>query len=185
MLYTRRGDTGDTGFFGSKKRASKGGACPEALGALDELNSLLGVVKTHEQANFSIEKRDEDLQAIIFFIQQSLFIIGSEIAGADKTITKKKVEYIEEIIACCVKGLPEIKTFCIPGGTHISALLDYARATSRRLERAVIRAVKEDRDVKVGKHSLQFLNRLSSLLYALARLANAKSGINEESPDYK
>jgi cob(I)alamin adenosyltransferase len=185
MLYTRKGDKGDTGFFGSKKRISKGGTRPEALGTLDELNSFLGVVKTHEGAEFSVKDGGETLSSIIFFVQQNLFIIGSEIAGAEKTVSEEKVKKTEDLIARIEKEFPEIKTFRIPGGTHVSGLLDYARAISRRLERSVIRACEENNEVKVGEHSRQFLNRLSSLLYALARLANEKSGIKEESPTYE
>lgn len=184
-LYTGKGDKGDTGFLGSKKRISKASPRPEALGTLDELNSLLGVVKTHGGANFSIEETKESVSTILSFIQHNLFIVGSEIAGGDKTISEEKVKYVEATIASIEKELPEIKHFRIPGGTHISALLDYARAVSRRLERKVIVACEEDEEVNVGEHSRQFLNRLSSLLYALARLANAKSGINEESPTYE
>jgi len=185
MLYTRKGDKGDTGFFGSKERVSKASARPEALGALDELNSFLGVVKTHESANFSVKDGGEILPEIVSFIQQNLFIVGSEIAGAEKTISEEKVKKIEDLIARIEKELPEIKTFRIPGGSHISAHLDYVRAISRRLERRVIVACEEDDEVRVGEHTRQFLNRLSSLLYALARLANVKSGTLEESPTYE
>lgn len=188
MLYTRKGDKGDTSFFGSKKRASKGGVRPEALGALDELNSFLGAIKTHDDAHVAVTKNNISLEKTLFFVQQNLFIIGSEIAGAEKTISEDKVKYVEKIIADIEEELPEIKTFRISGGTHLSALLDYARAVSRRLERRVISFIEEDEEdeeARVGDHTKQFLNRLSSLLYAFARLANVKSGINEESPTYE
>lgn len=184
-LYTGKGDKGDTGFLGSKKRISKGSPRPEALGSIDELNSFLGIIKTHTDANFFIEDTKENVKEILSFIQHNLFIIGSEIAGGDKTIAEQKIKYVETTIASIEKELPEIKHFRIPGGTNISALLDYARAISRRLERKVIIACEEDEEVQVREHSRQFLNRLSSLLYALARLANAKSGITEETPTYE
>lgn len=184
-LYTRKGDKGDTGFFGSKKRVSKGSLRPEALGALDELNSFLGIIKTNGGKDTIINEMKEKVKNIILFIQQNLFIIGAEIAGGGQSITKNKVKYIESSISAIEKELPSIKHFRIPGGTKESALLDYARALSRRLERVVIKAIKKDKEINIGEYSLQFLNRLSSLLYALARLYNAKSGINEDTPTYK
>ena len=131
-----------------------------------------------KEGNLSVEK-------IILFFQQNLFIVGSEVAGAEKVITEAKVKKVETIIASIEKELPEIKTFRIAGGTSLSAHLDYARAVARRLERKVIVACEEDKEVKVGEHARQFLNRLSSLLYALARLTNVKSGLLEESPSYE
>ena len=185
MLYTRKGDKGDTGFFGSDKRVSKASARPEALGALDELNSLLGVCKVNaEKQDFVTKEGNHSIAKILNEIQQNLFIVGSELAGAEKTISEDKVKRVEIIIADIEKELPEIKTFRIPGGTPISALFDYTRAVSRRLERKAL-AVCEEGEANMGDYSKQFLNRLSSLLYAFARLANVKSGIKEQSPTYE
>jgi len=91
---------------------------------------------------------------------------------------------MEDIIDSIEKEIPKIKSFLISGGTEASALLDFARVIARRAERRVVE-VKEDGKVKVSDNTLVYLNRLSSLLYAMARHNNNKSGINEVSPSYK
>lgn len=185
MLYTRKGDKGETGFFGSEKRVSKASARPEALGALDELNSLLGVCKVRAEKEDLITKEGgHSLANILNEIQQNLFIVQGEVAGATTRITEEKVKYTEQVIADIEKELPPIKMFKVAGGKDLSAMVDYARAVSRRAERRVVKACEEE-EIKVGEHTLQYLNRLSSLLYAFSRLINAKSGIKEQSPTYE
>jgi cob(I)alamin adenosyltransferase len=183
MLYTRNGDSGETGSYDSKKRIPKDSVLPEALGTLDELNSFLGVIKTHTlDKKLIVAECGSTIVGILFCIQQNLFIVGSELAGSDKKISKEKVGWIEKTIANIEKELPEIKQFRIAGGTRLSAELDYARAIARRLERKAITAKAE---APLSQNSYQFLNRLSSLLYALARLANAHAGIDEDVPNYE
>lgn len=185
-LYTGKGDKGDTGFIGSKERVSKASTRPEALGALDELNSFLGIVKVGaEEKKLLVAEGSLSVAKIVSFIQNNLFIIGSELAGSDKTITEVKVKKVENIIARIEKELPEIKHFRIAGGTVLSAQFDFARSLARRLERRAIAYVEQNPEAKLSEHTRQFLNRLSSLLYALARLSNIKSGITEESPTYE
>ena len=181
-LYTGKGDKGTTKFFGcDQKRVSKSSNVAEALGSLDELNSFLGVIKMHKKiASLSVLK--SSFSKILEEIQENLFIICAHVAGAEKNITGKKVEKIEEIIAECEKGLPPIKTFTIAGGTELSALLDFARTLARRAERKVVSVNDEIRTI--GPEILKYLNRLSSLLFALARLTNLRFGIKEISPSY-
>lgn len=184
MLYTRKGDQGTTTTFGCNQRLSKSSAVAEALGSLDEINSFLGIckIKTHDsQLIIADDKKAEDL---INQVQQNLFIIQAEMAGADKTIAKEKIIEIETIIDYIEKELPPIKTFFVSGGTEIAATFDFARTLARRAERRVV-DVHDKGDRKIGEHTLAYLNRLSSLLYALARFSNHKAGIKEESPDYK
>jgi len=100
------------------------------------------------------------------------------------TVKKKKVTDMEKLVDTIEKILPPIKTFFISGGTELGSIFDIARTVSRRAERRVV-AVHEEGIVKVGKHSLAYLNRLSSILYTLARLSGHLSGINEEAPKYK
>lgn len=174
MLYTGKGDKGDTYFFGSKERFSKSGALAEALGSVDELNSWLGVCKVKS------EKRKA--KNIIEKIQEDLFIIQAALAGADKKISRDKTIWAEEVINDIEKKLPPIKTFFLPGGSEEGALLDYARAVARAAERRVI-ALHEQKEV--SEEIRAYLNRLSSLLYALARSANAELGIVEKPPKYE
>ena len=91
---------------------------------------------------------------------------------------------MEGIIDDIENELPEINSFFISGSTELGALFDFSRTLSRRAERRVV-AVYEAGDVGIGTYTLQYLNRLSSVLYALARLTSHLSGITEESPDYK
>ncbi len=164
--------------FGCDQRISKSSAIAEALGALDEINSFLGLCKINEKA-FSFSE-------IIHQVQQNLFIIQAEVAGAQKSTEESKIKEIEKIIDAIEKELPPIKTFFISGGTESAVLFDIARTIARRAERRVVE-VSEEGKIKIGGHSLSYLNRLSlsSLLFALARLTNHKSGITEESPSYQ
>jgi len=181
-LYTGKGDRGTTNFFGcDQKRVSKSSAVAEALGDLDELNSFLGVVKVYKKA-LSFKVSGSSLSKILEEIQENLFIICAHVAGADKNIVEKKVKKMEELIAECEKELPEIKTFTIAGGTELSALLDFARALARRAERRVVATNDEMRTI--SPEILKYLNRLSSTLFALARLTNLRSGIKESAPSY-
>ena len=182
MLYTRKGDKGDTYFFESKDRFSKSGERAEALGALDELNSLLGLCKTKARET-DIKIEGHTLPHILEQVQQNLFIVQAALAGAPKEIGQDKVDFLEKIIDSIEKQLPEIKTFFLAGGTDLSALLDYTRAVSRRAERRVIGYLETEK-VEVKPEIRSYLNRLSSLLYALVRLVNLKSGIQEVPPSY-
>ena len=120
---------------------------------------------------------------IVHECQNNLFIIQAEVAGANKSINEDKVKEVENIIDTIEKILPPIKSFFISGGTELTASFDFARTLARRAERRVV-AVHEEKVVNVGLNSLTYLNRLSSLLYALARLTNHKSGITEDKPRY-
>ncbi|MEK7650843.1 MAG: cob(I)yrinic acid a,c-diamide adenosyltransferase [Patescibacteria group bacterium] len=169
MLFTGKGDSGETSLFGSSARISKNSSRIQALGSLDELNSWLGVCKA---------KAGAEVQSELAEVQQNLFIIQAELAGVPKNIEESKVKNLGERVEQIEKLLPAIHTFFLPGGSELAAHLDYARTVARRAERSVI-------GEKLGEFSLAYLNRLSSLLYALARLENHKSGIKEEKPTYE
>lgn len=182
MLYTRAGDKGTTKTFGCNQRISKSSAVAEALGALDEANSFLGFCKVKaKDSRFKIQ--DSRVEEIAHRAQQNLFIVQAELAGAPKSLSQEKVIEVEKIVDAIEKELPTIKTFFISGGTELAALFDVSRTLARRAERRVIAAVNEGR-VKIGEDTLAYLNRLSSLLYALARFANHKAGVKEEPPSY-
>ena len=185
MLYTGKGDKGTTKFFDTGKgvRVSKGSLVAEALGALDELNSFLGLVKAKAREDDS-EVAGEKLSAVLHEIQETLFIVQAEMAGADKRVTEEKVKKIEKITDVIEAEIPKITGFSIPGGTELSALLDVARATARRTERGVTRAV-EAGERELSEHTRAYVNRLSSVLFALARLANHRAEVPEQNPSYK
>jgi cob(I)alamin adenosyltransferase len=184
MLYTRKGDNGTTKTFGCDQRISKSSAIAEALGSLDEINSFLGFCKVKSKEN-KLELSDGvSFSKIIHDTQKNLFIVQAEVAGSKMAISKDKIKEIEIIIDWVEKELPSIKSFFISGGTELGAMFDFARTIVRRAERRVV-GVAEEKKVEINENTLAYLNRLSSLLYALARLTNHKFGIIEESPDYK
>jgi cob(I)alamin adenosyltransferase len=182
MFYTRKGDDGKTGFFCCDQRCSKSSIIGEALGTLDEINSFLGICKAKvREHDFSV--LDHKADEIVHTIQENLFIIQAQVAGADKKIKEGKVSEIEKIIDSIENSLSPIKSFLISGSTEISALFDFARTLARRAERRVI-ASSEEGVVVIDKETLVYLNRLSSLLYALARFSAKDDGVEESKPQY-
>jgi cob(I)alamin adenosyltransferase len=184
-LFTGKGDNGTTKTYGCDQRISKSSAIAEALGSMDEINSFLGFCKVRsKELGFFIKEKELSFADLIHSIQETLFIIQAELAGFPKTVEQEKVQQLSDIVNEIEKELPPIHSFFISGGTELAATFDFARTLARRAERRVV-AVKEEGKVAVGDHTLAFMNRLSSVLYALARLTNHKSGITEEPPTYK
>jgi cob(I)alamin adenosyltransferase len=189
MLYTGKGDNGTTKTFGCDQRISKSSAVAEALGSLDETNSFLGIVRAKSlDSSFEIKngkkKSKIKFSDLLLEVQQNLFIVQAEVAGSTLNITKDKIEKIENIINEIEKVLPPIKSFFLSGAIELSAMFDFARTLSRRAERRVVE-VKEEGKATVGAETLAYLNRLSSLLYALARISSYLEGKKELKPEYK
>lgn len=177
MLYTGKGDGGTTTAFGcNQQRISKSSELPEALGCLDELNAYLGFVKMRSSGEPRIANALRDAQ-------ETLFIIQAETAGADKKVKEDAVKHIEKLVDDIEKEIPKLKGFSIAGGTELSALLDVARTLARRAERRLV-AVTDAHLRELSPETKAYMNRLSSLLFALARLANHLSGVAEERPHY-
>ena len=174
MLYTRKGDSGTTKTFGCDQRISKSSLVAEALGSLDETNSFLGIIRA----------KNTKYSELILEVQQNLFIIQAEVAGSTLSITKEKIKEVEDIVDEIENSLPPIKSFFLSGATETSALFDFARTLVRRAERRVVET-KEEGKIKISDETLSYLNRLSSLLYALARISNHIKGAEEIKPDYK
>lgn len=184
MLYTRKGDNGTTKDLrsGPGERKSKSSCQTESLGASDELNSFLGLAKIKAQAvDWKVEGRSPS--DIVWWIQDSLFSVQAELAGADKRVGQEKVAQMEKWIDSMESEMPPIKTFFISGGSELAALFDVSRTLARKLERRVVGGA-ESGEVKIDAATLAFLNRLSSLLYALARLSNHNAGVKETPPSY-
>lgn len=181
-LYTGKGDGGTTKLFNSKKgeRVSKGSLVFEALGTVDELNTVVGWCR----AGCGIDwvAGDKAVSAILLDVQNHLFTIQAELAGAGKSIPPKQITEMEKRIAVIEKELPEITTFLIPGGNELSSRLDVARAVSRRAERRLVEL--HENSQTISEHTLTYANRLSSLLYALVRFVNEKSDSVERPPEY-
>jgi len=157
----------------------------EALGALDEANSFLGLARARTQGkSFEIGKEKMYFTDLILEIQQNLFIIQAEVAGATLSIEEGKIKKVETIVDGIEKILPPIKNFFISGATKDGAVIDITRTLIRRAERRVV-AAKEEGKIKMSAETLSYLNRLSSLLYALARIFSYLEGAEEIKPDYK
>ncbi len=178
MLFTRKGDDGTSGLFGTTERFSKDSAIYEAIGTLDELNSLLGVCLTYVR---SLSQTPVATAEALRTAQERLFIIQAELAGANKTIVQPHVEQLESIVVAIEECVGNPHSFIIAGATRTSALLDYARAVSRRAER---RTTAVQNTYPLSPQTKQYLNRLSSLLYALARYTAYQESVQEISPSY-
>lgn len=168
-FYTGKGDTGKTIFQG--KYIKKTNKCFEALGSLDELNSYIGICRSLAKGNI--------IDLVLKDVQESLFIIQAEIGSKSKHLDEEKLKELEANIDSFSKEVGEIKSFVIPCGTFLAAHLDYCRALARRVERRVLAS-----KVKISKTSYAYLNRISSLLFVLARYVNKTSGVAEEHPSY-
>ncbi len=187
ILYTGHGDDGTTTLYKCDQgRISKSTNIIEALGSLDELNAYIGIVKVYaneEYLKIPFGKDKISYSDIINEIQQTLFIIQAEMAGSDMTVNKNMVNKIEKIIEEIGKILPPITSFTLSGGSVISAELDYSRTLARRAERKII-AVLDEKFKKIGIQTTSYLNRLSSLLFAMSRYSNHLLSISEEHPNY-
>jgi cob(I)alamin adenosyltransferase len=186
MLYTRKGDKGTTTIFGCNQRMSKASPLPEALGVLDELNSFVGLCRANLVEDYKVPsgKSRKSITNILHDVQEVLFIIQAEVAGAGKKVTKAKVGGLERVVDAVELEIPPLHAFSLSGGTRLSALFDVARTLARRAERRVI-ALHEGDVQKVSAHTLEYLNRLSSLFFALARHDNHLHDVKEEAPKYR
>ncbi len=187
ILYTGFGDKGTTTLFDcNQQRISKSANIIEALGVVDELNAYLGVVKVYaesEDLKLKIGNKNKPLVFLIEEIQEILFIIQAEVAGSKITVSKKDLNKIEKIINKIGDILPPITSFTISGGSIMSASLDYSRTLARKAERIIIK-VGEEGIRKIGMNTIAYLNRLSSVLFALSRYSNFKFSIEENHPKY-
>jgi ATP:cob(I)alamin adenosyltransferase len=170
-IYTKKGDRGTTSFFNSQPgvRASKDSLKPETLGALDELNSFLGVCRSFCDS--------PERNVFIKDIQENIFTICSVIAGADLKFNKSKTTRLEKEIDKIEKKVGAIESFRFSQGSRFATHLMYSRALARRAERRVVALSKEE---KIRPQILQYVNRLSDMLFMLFREANFDSGISEE-----
>lgn len=176
-IYTRTGDQGDTGLFGGG-RVSKDDPRVQAYGDVDELNAALGLVRAIEL----MPRIDE----VIAGVQRDLFSIGALLATPDAAkmaehlakarLDDERIAQLERAIDACERELEPLRAFILPGGTPKSAALHVARTVCRRAERQVV-ALR--RDVDVPDLVVTYLNRLSDLLFMLARVANRRAGAGE------
>ena len=174
-IYTRRGDDGSTGLFGGP-RVRKDDLRVSAYGDVDELNSSLGVARE--------EVPEGDLRSLIDVLQSELFTLGAQLATPDPEaapkevprITPQQVERLEREIDRLTEQLPPMKNFILPGGSRAGAALHFSRTVCRRAERKVVELAE---GAPVPQEVLAYLNRLSDLLFVMARAANLRAGGRE------
>lgn len=177
LFYTGNGDRGSS--FVGKKKVSKDSLVLETLGELDELNSLLGVLRNIFRESALSKKLEQ--------IQENLFIIQARVAWSlfpkfkAPSLRKEKIFSMEKEIEHIERSINPGRGFIIPGSTVRSAWLDFSRAVSRRAERRVYGLSKNK---KLPQEILTYLNRLSSYLYALARLEASFEKKKEHHPSY-
>jgi len=170
-IYTKTGDDGETGLYGGG-RVRKDHARIEAYGTVDELNAALGVVRA--------ESLDLDLETLLRRIQNALFDVGSELATPQPAVLTSRVgpgdvAALEAAIDLYDSQLPPLKTFILPAGTRPAGLLHVARTVCRRGERWVVR-LQDITEQPISPVIVVYLNRLSDLLFVLARLVNQRAG---------
>jgi cob(I)alamin adenosyltransferase len=176
-IYTKTGDTGDTGLFGGG-RVPKDDPRVVAYGDVDELNAVIGMARAVEQ----MTRIDE----VLVPVQRDLFAIGALLATPDREkmaqhlekarIDRERIAQLEQAIDDAESELEPLRAFIMPGGTPKAAALHVARTVCRRAERHVVRL---QHTVELPELTVIYLNRLSDLLFTLARLANKRSGAGE------
>lgn len=174
-IYTRTGDAGQTSIIGG--RVDKDDIRVEAYGTVDELNSFVGqAISLMDQDKF------KDLAADLLQIQHELFDCGSDLAKVKETdkypykVNSEMVEHLETLIDTYDAETPEITRFILPGGSPLSSALHICRTVCRRAERHTVTLA---RTHDINAEVLRYLNRLSDLWFAVARLANFREGIQD------
>ncbi len=178
-IYTRRGDTGETGLIGAA-RVAKDDPRVEAYGEVDELNAVLGSVIAADPAHDLDPER-------LHLIQEDLFVIGARLATADPDRARRRgaipelpperIGELEAWIDEMDEELVPLTAFILPGGSPLAARLQVARTVCRRAERAIIGLLPSQPDL--GEVVVPYMNRLSDLLFTLARYANHLAGVED------
>ncbi len=171
-IYTKTGDDGTTGLQGGR-RISKSNIRIQAYGAVDEINASIGLILS--------SKIDEDLEKLLRNIQRDLFVVGSDLSNPDLSsnenrVTSEMVENIEKNIDRLEGWLTPITNFILPGGHEIASLIHVSRTITRRAETQVILL---DESGMINEECKKYLNRLSDLLFVMARIVNEKNGFKD------
>jgi cob(I)alamin adenosyltransferase len=175
-IVTKTGDSGTTGLYGGT-RLSKDDARMHAIGTADELNAAIGMILA--------EPLGDDLRGALISIQNHLFRLGADLATPLEKQQPKRIEaaqilFLEALVARIEPALPELQWFILPGGSRAGALLHHARTVCRRAERWIVAMGSEN----VHPEAVVYVNRLSDLLFLMARQANEAAGIKETKVEY-
>jgi cob(I)alamin adenosyltransferase len=177
-IYTRRGDDGETDLR-SGERVSKSSRRIEAYGTVDEANGRVGSAAARVD--------DEDVLDALETVQNGLFKTQADLANTDKDeedprVTDADVERVEALIDAFDDELEPLTNFILPGGSHAGAALHEARSVVRRAERRIVALAEESGTDE--NEVLNYLNRVSDLLFVLARVVNSRAGVEEKPPTY-
>jgi cob(I)alamin adenosyltransferase len=174
-IYTKTGDEGNTGLLGSG-RVSKDDPRVDAYGTVDELNAALGVARS--------EGLDTDADGLLGQLQDELFVVGSALADPSPqgpyhhAITPEHVARLESTIDRLESELDPLTRFILPGGIRAAAQIHLARTVCRRAERLVVTLARQPGE-DVSRTVIVYLNRLSDLLFVLARAVNRRAGVSD------
>ena len=177
-IYTRTGDDGTTSLFGGE-RVGKGNPRIDAYGTVDEANSVVGLARAHLEGEPGFERLDP----VLGDIQEELFVVGADLATPVDAkpmvprIKEKHVGHLEDRIDAFDADLKPLKKFVLPGGSPAGATLHSARTVCRRAERLAVQA---GTATPINDDAVVYLNRLSDLLFVLARWANKQAGVRED-----
>ena len=167
-IYTKTGDAGTTGLQGGQ-RVSKSNIRIISYGVVDEINSVIGLILTHQL--------DEDIRKLLIKIQNELFVVGSDLSNIDMDNTLNRINldmvtFLEKQIDNFENGLEPISNFILPGGTKIASLIHFARTITRRAETQLVLLAENE---KINEECKKYMNRLSDLFFVLARVVNKRS----------
>ena len=176
-VYTKRGDAGETGLAGGQ-RVAKDSQRIEAYGTVDELNAAIGVARaTAEQAG------QTTLSAILLRVQHELFNLGSILATLPQDVhprqarvTEREVSRLEAEMDKMNEGLPELRSFVLPGGSRLNAELHVCRTVCRRAERRLVSLARAE---DVPSEAVKYLNRLGDAFFVWSRRASHDAGVAE------
>ncbi len=182
-VYTKTGDKGETSLVGGI-RIAKDHPRMEAIGTVDELNSLVGLVRTFNGLKAASDRRDK-FDGILQTIQQWLFDLGHELAidpknppkkGQIAEMTDEKVQWLEEVMDAMNEELEPLDSFVLPGGTPVNAFLHQCRTVCRRAERVMVTLSRQE---EVGPRAIAFINRLSDTFFVFSRWVSSTLGEDE------
>ncbi len=167
MKKIHLGDKGETSLF--NKRVDKTSSRVSAIGVVDELNSIIGLVRA--------SLNDKQLNDLIEKVQDDLFVVGSDLANANVKINTDHLQNLEKTSDELEKELKPLNKFILPTGNQAASLLHVARSVCRRAEREIVAASKEE---KINEQIIPYINRLSDFLFILARVVNKRAGVEEK-----
>ena len=170
-VYTKTGDGGETSLVDGS-RVGKDALRVSAFGDVDELNSILGLARSRNE--------EPEINEILVQLQNDLFTVGADLATpmgmSVPRVDEERVQKLEKIIDRLLEELEPLKEFILPSGKEVGASLHLARSVARRSERLVVALARSE---EINPQVVIFLNRLSDLLFVLARVANKRAGVSE------